>query len=298
MRVSFSVVIIGFTLLVQGCAKPQTTFASPDDAARALVNAVRVNDRVQLERILGPRSDELINSGDEVADRQSSDRFLAAFDVKHRLVATEESVTIEIGDGDWPFPIPVVRDTAGGQWRFDSEAGREEIISRRVGRNELNVIQVCQAIADAQHEYAHRNPEGSGVPAYAQRFISDAGKKNGLYWPSKEGESPSPLGPLVGQAVEQGYKQAAQPYHGYVYRILTSQGEHASGGTLSYIANDMMIGGFAVIAAPAQYGNSGVMTFIVNHQGVVYQKDLGEETEERARAITSFDPGEGWKKAE
>jgi len=273
-------------------------FASPDAASQALVSAVRANDHAQLEQILGPNSDELISSGDEVADRQSNERFLAAYDTKHRLVEGSSGVTLEIGDALWPLPIPLVKDGKSGLWVFDSEAGRDEIISRRIGRNELDVIQVCQAIADAQREYAQRDVRGDGVPAYAQKFFSDPGKKNGLYWPTQDGGTSSPLVPLVGQAVQEGYSEAAKPYHGYLYRILTSQGRNAAGGELDYIVNGNMIGGFAVIAWPAQYGNSGVMTFIANHQGIVYQKDLGGDTDSVAKSIVAFDPGPGWTKAE
>jgi hypothetical protein len=293
MKSSFSLTIVLIALLAVGCANPQTRFASPDDAVQSLVTAVRADDQTQLKQIFGSESDEILSSGDDVADQQTRERFLAAYDLKHQLVTnTDGTVTLNIGDSDWPMPIPLVKDTNSSQ-------------CRRIGRNELDVIQVCQAIVDAQREYAERDPNGDGVREYALKFISDSGKKNGLYWETAEGEAPSPLGPLVGSAVEEGYTaaraqgdDAPRPYHGYYYRILTSQGPSAPGGALSYLVGDKLIGGFAVIAWPADYGNSGIMTFIVNHRQVVYQKDLGDNTDKLARAITSFDPAPDWKKAE
>jgi hypothetical protein len=203
-----------------------------------------------------------------------------------------------VGKSDWPLPVPLVKEDSG-QWRFDTEAGKEEMLNRRIGQNELDVIQVCEAIVDAQKEYAFTDPDGNGIPQYAMKILSDPGKKNGLYWPTAEGEAPSPLGPLVAGAVEQGYgsPNTSTPgtYHGYRYRLLKSQGPNAEGGALDYVVNGMMIGGFAVVAYPADYGNSGIMTFITNYKGDIYQKDIGEDTEKLAKEMESFDPGPGWK---
>ena len=199
------------------------------------------------------------------------------------------------------MPIPLIKDETGKAWVFDMETGKDEIINRRIGRNELTVIEVCKAICDAQREYAERDLGGS-VAEYARKFISDSGTTNGLYWPTAEGEQPSPLGEFVAQAQGQGYTATPttqpRPYHGYFYRILTAQGTDAPGGALNYMINGKLIGGFAVVAWPAEYGNSGVMTFITNYSGDVFQKDLGEQTDELARGMTEYNPDSSWKKAE
>jgi hypothetical protein len=195
--------------------------------------------------------------------------------------------------------VPLVKD--GDGWFFDAEAGTEEILNRRIGRNELAAIQVCKAIGDAQREYALRDPDGDGVREYAKQFPSDPGQRNGLYWPVTEGEQPSPLGSFAAQASAEGYVRrevGPTPYHGYFYRILQAQGPHASGGAVDYVVNGKMVLGFAVIAHPAEYDNSGIMTFIMGSDGVVYQRDLGEDTAEKAAAIMTFDPGSGWQKVE
>jgi hypothetical protein len=288
--------------MFQGCASAakQTKFASPDDAVQSLVSAVRVHDKAQVKQILGPDSDKVVSSGDAVADRDSAEKFVAAYDAKHQLVNNADgSVTLSLGEKDWPLPIPVVKDAKGGQWTFDTAAGKEEILNRRIGQNELNVIKVCQAIGDAEREYAQRDPNGQGIPVYARKFISDAGKKNGLYWKTEEGEAPSPLGQLASEAADEGYVAGKhQAYHGYHYKILTAQGAHAPGGKVDYIVKGKLIGGFAIVAWPAEYGNSGIMTFIVNHDGIVYQKDLGAGTGLLVKTISAYDPGPGWNKAE
>lgn len=288
-----------------GCASQeleQETFASPDGATDALVRALREQSTDQLKQILGSEADEILASGDEVADQNAAERFIKAYEEKHQLVRDgDDYVTLVVGNADWPMPIPLVRED-DNRWRFDSEAGKDEIINRRIGRNELDVIQVCQAIVDAQREYASA-PGGVAMirGEFAQKFVSDEGKKNGLYWPTAEGEAASPLGPLVAEAVEEGYTASRgaanqpRPFHGYCYRMLKSQGPNAAGGQRDYIVDGKMTGGFAVIAYPAEYGNSGIMTFMVNQQGVVYQKDLGDDTEISARAMQSFDPGAGWE---
>jgi hypothetical protein len=291
-------------LLVQGCAQHDVTepqsFASTDDAVRALTDAVRANDTNKLLAIVGSEGEAIVSSGDEVADRQRRQKFLALYDEKHSLANEKpDAATLVIGNSDWPFPVPIVRDDKG--WFFDSEAGREEILNRRIGENELSAIQVCKAIGDAQREYAMRDPTGNGVHEYAQQFVSDSGRRNGLFWHVAEGEPPSPLGELAAGAAEEGYKRREQgptPYHGYYYRILRAQGPSASNGALEYVVNGKMTLGFAVVAHPAEYGNSGIMTFIMGDDGVVYQKDLGEETAKLAGGMKAFDPGKGWTKVE
>jgi hypothetical protein len=279
----------------------QATFTTPDLALDALVAALRTNDSAQLTSILGPGADRVLFSGDAIDDQQHEQNFLHLYDEKHALIPGENgSMVLTVGASDWPLPIPLVTD--GQTWRWDTQAGLDEILSRRIGANELAAIQVCLAIVDAQRDYAWRNPTGANVPEYAQKFFSDPSQKNGLYWPTLTGEQPSPLGPLVAQATDQGYSPApdtnlgTHPYHGYLYRILTAQGSDADEGAFDYLVDGKMIGGFAVVAYPADYGNSGIMTFIANYQGTVYQKDLGEETRTVADAMQAFDPGSGWAK--
>jgi hypothetical protein len=201
------------------------------------------------------------------------------------------------------MPIPLVKDDTSNKWKFDTDAGKDELISRRIGRNELDVIQVCKAICDAQREYAQRDPNNDGIPEYATKFISDPGTKNGLYWETAEGERPSPLGAFAADAAEEGYSTRPsdgqpRPYHGYYYRILTAQGPNAPGGAMDYYVNGKLIGGFAVVAWPADYASSGLTTFITNYTGEVYQQDLGDDTDKIARAMTTYDPGPGWTKSE
>ena len=277
----------------------QLTFASPEEAVRAMVEALNSNDLKALEAIFGPGSRDLITSGDPVADKSGREQFLKLYDEKKRLEQTADKAVLSIGNEDWPFSIPMVKKDA--VWRFDTEEGREEILARRIGRNELSVIQVCLAYVDAQKEYAVKDRDDDGVLAYAQKFLSDPGKKNGLYWKAKEGDEQSPLGPLVGAAQEKGYsgKQSEGkpiPYHGYYYRILKAQGKNAKGGEYDYVVMGKMIGGFALVAYPARYGSSGIMTFIVSHAGEVYQKDLGENTENTALKMKLFNPDSTWNK--
>ena len=282
---------------------PQATFDSADRAVDSLVSAVRERDTEQLKKILGPQSEDILSSGDPVADKNTLDTFLKAYDEKHQLVAGKEgSMAVVVGKSDWPMPIPVVQE--GGKWRFDTEAGKEEILNRRIGRNELSTIQTCLAILDAQREYVSHDRDANGLCEYATRFISEPGKKNGLYWPTKENEPSSPLGPLAAAAAQEGYKPgqpvAGTPraYHGYRFHILTRQGSSAPGGTLDYVVKGKLIGGFAIVAWPADYGNAGIMTFIMNHDGIVYQRDLGEDTDKTAAAMIAYDPGPEWKKVE
>ena len=294
--------------IVSGCAerRMQSTYATPDQAVDALVAAVRSDDPNELRGVLGEDAEKLISSGDEVADRNARERFIAKYEAKHSLSSDGGTVTLVVGDNDWPMPIPIVRDPGSGWWRFDAAAGEDEIICRRIGRNELATISVCKAIVDAEREYAMKDPDNDAIRTYARQFQSDPGKRDGLYWPSEEGEEPSPLGAVVAKAASEGYAGAptsdgggtGEPYHGYLFRILTRQGPHAAGGARDYMINGKLIGGFGLVAYPAEYGNSGVMTFLTNQDGVVYQQDMGPGTRSKALAISEFDPGPGWERAE
>ncbi|HYB40221.1 MAG TPA: DUF2950 domain-containing protein [Candidatus Methylomirabilis sp.] len=279
-------------------AAAQKGFETPEAATTALVDAVRSGNRNALLEILGPGAAPLVYSGDQVADRNAGERFVADYDRGHHLEGGGGKVVLYVGDDDFPFPIPLVPD--GTEWRFDTKAGKDEILNRRIGRNELSAIEVVLAYVDAQREYYSKDRNADGLREYAQRFASTPGQHDGLSWDAKPGEDPSPLGPLVARARAEGYPGARRagggvPYHGYYYRILTSQGPGALGGAYDYIAHGRMIGGFALVAFPAQYGVSGVMTFIVNHDGVVYQKDLGPDTDAIARAMKQFNPDSSWK---
>jgi Protein of unknown function (DUF2950) len=276
-------------------ARDQRTFKTPDDAAAALVQAVRVNDDRGILSVLGPEGSQVASSGDPTEDKTIRDKFVSAYDAKHQLTMEgDNKAVLVIGSDDFSFPIPLVR--TGGAWKFDTAAGRQEILSRRIGRNELNAIQASLAYYDAQYEYAEKDRMGAGVRAYAQRFVSHPGKKDGLYWPASQGDE-SPLGELVANAANDGYRVGAEraPFHGYYYKVLTKQGPAAKGGELDYVVRGDMIGGFALIAWPAVYGSSGIMTFLVNHDGVIYQKDLGPRTSRVAERINSFNPGQGWE---
>ncbi len=294
--------LAGFYQSAFAAEAKQKSFKSPEEAFRALVAAAKGNDTKELLAIFGPAGKELISSGDEVADKAWRDRFVKAYEEMNKLVnENDKRVILHVGNGEWPYPIPVVKK--GENWLFDTKAGKEEILNRRIGRNELNAIQVCLAYVDAQREYIKEDRDQNKLLEYAQRFVSKKGQKNGLYWEAKEGEPQSPLGPLIAKAAGEGYigKRLIgrrHPYHGYHYKILKAQGKNARGGEYDYIVNGKMIGGFALVAYPDEYGNSGVMTFIVNQDGVVYQKDLGEDSEKIARAMKKFDPDETWKKVE
>ena len=299
--------IVGVVVVITGLAAgwasgasgavAQRHFATPEEAATALVDMLRSNDQKALIAILGPGGKSLLSSGDPVSDRRVRERFVALYDEKHKLDAGGGKVVLKVGPDDFPLAIPIVPD--GPTWRFDTAAGKEEILNRRIGQNELNTIQVCLAYVDAQREYYSRDPDGNSLLQYAQRIASRPGKRDGLYWPTKPGEPESPLGPLASRARGEGYSKRSEqpvPYWGYYYRILTAQGKDAPGGAYSYLAHGQMMGGFALVAYPAQYGVSGVMTFIVNQDGVVYQKNLGPNSAAIARAMKEFNPDSTWTK--
>ena len=275
----------------------QKSFESLDDAVNALVGAFRAGDRKALVEILGPKGSPVISSGDSVADRAAYQQFVANYDRKHRLEGGGGKVVLYVGEDDFPVPIPLVPD--GPRWYWDTDAGDDEILFRRVGRNELSTIEVCLAYVDAQREYYSRD-RGAGMLEYAQRLESTRGKRDGLYWETKAGERPSPLGPLVAEARAAGYTKPEpgkrMPYHGYLYRLLLAQGPDAPGGAYDYVVKGHMIGGFALVAYPATYAVSGITTFIVSHDGTVYQKDLGPRTAQIANAMKTFNPDKTWTK--
>jgi len=284
----------------QAKAMTQAVYASPEDAAKALYDVVKAHDVKSIYKVLGPGSDKLIYTGDAVADQQMRERFLAAYDKSLKIEREGDAkATLILGEQEFPFPFPLVMTSKG--WQFDAAAGAEEIINRRIGENELFAIKSCLAYGDAQREYAEADRDGDGLIEYAQKFRSSEGKRDGLFWPVKAGEPLSPLGPFAEQVRSEGYsaKNANPiPLHGYYYRVLTSQGKDAQGGAYDYIVRGNMIGGYALVAYPARWGVSGVMTFVCNHAGVVYEKNLGEKAAEIASKMTRYDPDSSWQKAE
>jgi hypothetical protein len=293
-------IAVAIVLVLQGAtfaAPAPKRFESLDDAVNAFIAALRAADREALVGIFGPRGAPLVWSGDDVADRAAFHRFTAAYDRAHRLEGGGGKVVLYVGDDNFPFPIPLVPD--GPRWFWDTDAGDDELLTRRIGQNELSVIEVCLAYVDAQGEYYSR---GTGLLEYAQRLESSKGKHDGLYWETRPGEPESPLGPLVAKARAAGYplppRGGPVPYHGYFYRILFAQGPDAAGGAYDYVVRGHMIGGFALIAYPATYGVSGIMTFIVNQDGIVYQKDLGSKTAQLASAMKLYNPDPTWVRAQ
>jgi hypothetical protein len=279
-------------------AGPQS-FPSAEAAVDALIAAARSNDRDALLKILGADAEQLVSSGDDVDDATVRARFVAQYDEVHTLVADgNDKVTLEVGDDDWPVPIPIVK--VGQQWAFDIDAGIDELVYRRIGRNELGAIDTCRGIVDAQLEYASEGRDGLPAGVYAQRLVSDEGKHNGLYWRSQPDERASPVGPFIAEAAGEGYHKGTagkpQPYHGYIYRLLTAQGPAADGGARNYLKDGQLSGGFAVIAYPVEYESSGVETFMISQDGVLYQKDLGPKTGDVAAKITAFNPDKTWTK--
>ena len=277
-------------------AADQKTFATPAEAVQALVKSAEDFNQDEMVAVLGEDGKELVFSGDAVQDSEGAKAFLKAYKTKHSIVTRDPNTRIlEVGPNAWPMPIPIVND--GGKWRFDTTAGKEELLIRRIGYNELGAIAACRGYIDAQKDYASVGHDGLPPGIYAQRLRSDPGKQNGLYWETGENEPTSPAGPLLAAAEGQGYDTTkSAPYHGYVYRILKGQGVAARGGAKSYLSDGKLTGGVGLIAYPVEYRVSGVMTFIINQNGVVYQKDLGEKTSEAAAAISEYNPDKTWKR--
>lgn len=275
------------------------SFSNPDEAAKSLMEAINSGDNNQLIALFGDQEAELLSSGDEVQDKNNRAEFAALASEKMRVEASNDNKAIlHVGKSDWPFPIPLVKK--GNIWQFDAEQGRQEILNRRIGRNELSTIAAMRGYVEAQFDYASVDRDNDDVSEYAQKFRSEPGRFDGLFWEAAEGQPQSPLGPLFAQAKAEGYKakdasEKPSPYHGYYYRILTRQGAHVPGGKYDYIINGNMIAGFGLVAFPAQYGSSGIMTFVVNHQGKVYQKDLGAKTAEIAEKMKEYNPDSTWE---
>jgi hypothetical protein len=294
--------LLALSMMLSACGKSPAVpavkvFASPEDAGKSLVEAAKSGDQNAVLAIFGPESKRIVFSGDAVQDKSTVEAFVTAYGVMHRWrKMPDQAQFLLIGADNFPFPIPL-RKNAEGQWFFDTVAGKDEILSRRIGRNELAVIEVCGALADAQGEYFSQARDGEKTQQFAPKFISDTGRQNGLYWDSAEGQPRSPLGPLAAFATTEGYSvkpNSHLPFHGYYFHMLNRQGSHAQGGAKEYVVDAKMVGGFAFVAYPAEYGNSGVMTFIINQDGVLLQKDLGKTTTEIATAMTAFDPEAGW----
>lgn len=304
--------LLGLTVVLAACATRRSNgpgesngsssapanYADPAGAVAELIAALRPYDEAKVRAILGAKGQDLLSSSDDVADKNQIREFLAAYDARHSLVEQGDETVLVVGQDDWPLPIPLIRGEHG--WAFDVERGADEILSRRIGANELNTIEVCRAICDAQNEYAAEDRDGRGAGAYASKIVSTPGQRDGLYWPETDRKTPSPLGQLVAEASAKGYGAGTgsavkrEPYHGYYYRLLDQQGDAAPGGAMQYVEDGRMTRGFAVIAEPAEYGSSGVMTFLVSARGIVYQCDLGEDTAKVAAAVKSFDPDDKW----
>lgn len=296
-KVFVKLAITSFICVASTFAAAQQAFKTPDDAATALVRAARADDVASLLNVLGPDGRAIVSSGDQVADAETRKSFVDAYDVKHQIAFEGDNKAIMIvGLEEFPFPIPLMRKD--DMWRFDAAAGRDEILFRRIGKNELDAIQSSLAYVDAQREYAEKDRTGAGPNIYAQRIVSQPGKKDGLYWPTSQGEDPSPLGELFADASARGYRVRGTqtPFNGYYFKILTRQGPAAPGGEIDYVVRGQMIGGFALVAYPAEYRNSGVMTFLINHTGGVFQKDLGPNTATLAARMTAFNPDKTWLK--
>jgi Protein of unknown function (DUF2950) len=293
--------LLALMVMFAGCRKTATpsltTFASPDQAGDGLLSAAKTGDLNEVLGIFGPDSKEVIFSGDAVQDKATVGAFATGYEQMHRWRKMPDgSQVLMIGAQNFPFPIPLKKNESG-QWFFDTAAGKEEIVRRRIGRNELSVIDVCGAVADAQADYYSRTQLDGGTKQFALKFISDPGKQNGLYWNSPDDQPKSPLGPLLAYATSEGYSakpDAHQPFHGYYFHMLKGQGSQAPGGAKEYVTGGKMVGGYAFVAYPAEYGNSGVMTFIMNQDGLLLQKDLGKTTTETASAMTEFDPDGSW----
>lgn len=295
--VAFLLLVLGMLAVPAPAQSPgQKTFKSTQSAVDALIAAARSEGDSELQAILGPGSEEIISSGDAVADKAARERFIQSYEAKHYFVeSAPHQLTLNVGKNDWPLPIPLVHGS--DELYFDGAAGKEEILYRRIGHNELAAIKVCNGVVATQRDYVASGHDGQPAGAYAQRLLSEPGKHNGLYWAVPEGEEPSPAGPLLARASAEGYDTSGQrtPYHSYYYRLMTAQGSSAKGGAKSYIVDGRMTGGFALVAYPAAYRSSGVMTFIVNQRGQVYESHLGESTAELAAQMTDYNPDKTWK---
>jgi len=305
-RIAFTIRLLVLALVVplaacnksENSEKPSiTVFASPDDAGNALLAAAKSGDQNAVLAIFGPDSKQVIYSGDAVQDKNAANTFVAGYGVMHRWRSLPDGDQILlVGADNFPFPIPLKKN-GDGKWFFDTAAGKDEVLNRRIGRNELALIEVCGAVADAETEYFAQPHDGEKAKQFAAKFVSDPGKQNGLYWQAAEGQPASPLGPLAALATAEGYAAKPEghtPFHGYYFRMLKGQSDKAPGSAKDYMVNGKMTGGFAFVAYPAEYGNSGVMTFMMNQDGVLLQKDLGKTTTETATAMTTFDPDSGW----
>jgi hypothetical protein len=305
-KISFSLLVLPalFVVLASVVSAPaatakhaQKSFASPEEAVKSFIEAVRSNDTKALVAIFGPGAKEIITSGDPVDDKSVRERFVKLYDEKNAIEGADTGkAVLSVGKEDSPFPIPVVKK--GNAWRFDTRAGKEEILNRRIGRNELEVIEIVRAYVEAQREYVAKDRDGNGTTEFAQKFRSTPGKKDGLYWAAQEGEEESPMGPFAAKAAKEGYSKENTALHGYYYRIIKAQGKDAQGGAFDYLVNGKMILGFAMVAYPAKYGSSGIMTFIVNQNGIVFQKNLGKKSARIATSMKLFNPDPTWKKVE
>jgi len=303
-KIGVSAFCLSVSLLIgagSAVAAGQKTFVTPTEAVQALMKAVEDGNQEELLVIFGEDGKDLVYSGDAVQDKASREAFVKSYKTKHAIVKQDETTRVlEVGPNNWDMPIPIVK--SDGKWHFDTAAGKQEVLYRRIGANELGAISVCLGFISAQKDYLTTAHDGLPAGIYARRLNSEPGKHNGLYWEVKEGELASPAGPLLAEAADEGYEKISagghQPYHGYFFRILKAQGAAAPGGAKSYLVDDKLTGGVALLAFPAQYKVSGVMSFIVNQDGIVYQKDLGEKTDEVARAITEFNPDSTWKKVQ
>jgi hypothetical protein len=308
-RLAMFAALFAVITLVASCKKSvdattektaQRTFVSPADAGAAFLQAANTGDQIALLAIFGPDAKEVLFSGDPVKDKDAFQDFVAAYNQMNRWREIKAGgQMLYIGADNYSFPIPLGLNPSG-LWYFDTPAGKDEILARRIGKDELTAIAACDAIADAQHQYFRQTRDGDTVKQYAQKFVSDEGKQNGLYWSVPEGQAPSPLEDARDFAKAAGYTNAGdkpQPFNGYYFQILTKQGEKAPGGSKDYVVNGKMTGGFAILAYPAEYRNSGIMTFVAGTDGIVYQKDLGEKTAEIASTMAEYNPGDGWSPA-
>jgi hypothetical protein len=304
MRIAKKFAVLALLSMLMGTramwAVDQKTFASPAEAVHALVKAAEDGNQDEMLAVLGDDGKDLVYSGDPVQDKTGMEKFVKSYKTKHAIVTEDDKTRIlQVGPNDWPMPIPIVND--GGKWRFDTAAAKEELLYRRIGRNELGAIAACRGYIDAQKDYAAEGHDGLPAGIYAQRLMSSSGKQDGLYWETAEDEPTSPAGPLLAEAGGQGYESEglggkSQPYHGYLYRILKAQGAAAKGGAKNYLSDGNLSGGVALVAYPAEYKVSGVMTFIIDRDGVVYEKNLGESTAEIAKAMTEYNPDSTWHK--